>query len=419
METDDIEKYQKRFGLLGESEPMKDVVRTILQIADTDITVLITGETGTGKELIANAIHKQSLRKHEEFVKVNCGAIPSGILESELFGHKEGSFTGAVEDREGYFETANGGSIFLDEIGEMPPETQVKFLRVLETGEFMPVGGSESRQADVRIIAATNKNLKEELGKEKGFRKDLYYRIKTLTIEAPALRDRPEDISVLANHFALRFANRNNIPFKGFSPKAMDLMENYSWPGNVRELRNFVESMLTLNKDEVINSDIVASKLDMEAEYEPSSDNLPMNVDYDSQGTAERELILRQLFMIRKGIEELKGAMAGQNPNIGNFEALPSGEEAIQKYKADVLEKSDMFSTESAESEEAPARAEEEDTLINKDKLGEVTLEDIERELIKQTLDKYNFQKRKTAQALDISERTLYRKIKKYNLNES
>ncbi|MCF7886151.1 MAG: sigma-54 dependent transcriptional regulator, partial [Candidatus Marinimicrobia bacterium] len=276
MTSGEINKLQKRFGLIGESDAIKEIVQTIAQIAETDITVLIEGETGTGKELIANAIHSHSLRKHEKMVKVNCGAIPSGILESELFGHKKGSFTGAVEDRKGYFETANGGSIFLDEIGEMPPEVQVKFLRVLEEGEFIPVGGSESKTTDVRIIAATNKNLEDEIKKDEGFRKDLYYRIKTIKVTAPSLRERPEDISILAKHFALRFANRHSIAFKGFSPGALELMEDYSWPGNVRELRNFVESMITLNKGEVINSDLVASKLDMEKEDMSRSKDLPM-----------------------------------------------------------------------------------------------------------------------------------------------
>jgi transcriptional regulator with PAS, ATPase and Fis domain len=420
MQPGEVNKLQKRFGLIGESDAIKDIVRTIAQIAETDITVLITGETGTGKELIANAIHNHSLRKHEKMVKVNCGAIPSGILESELFGHKKGSFTGAVEDRKGYFETANGGSVFLDEIGEMPPEVQVKFLRVLEEGEFIPVGGSESKTTDVRIIAATNKNLQEEINKENGFRKDLYYRIKTIKIVAPPLRKRTEDIPVLAKHFALDFANRHSIAFKGFSPKAMKMMKSYSWPGNVRELKNFVESMITLNKGEVIESSQVASKLSMEQESPTTSRDLPMTIQYDKQETAERELILRQLFILRRDVNDIKNALAGTGKREAVTDLLPSGERALQRYRSSDIDISpeDIIRTREREAHEEDIETIEDDTLINKDKLGEVTIEDVERELIKETLEKFNFQKRKTARALDISERTLYRKIKKYDLEE-
>ena len=421
MNPGEINKLQKRFGLIGESDAIKEIVQTITQIAETDITVLVTGETGTGKELIANAIHTHSLRKHEKMVKVNCGAIPSGILESELFGHKKGSFTGAVDDRKGYFETANGGSIFLDEIGEMPPEVQVKFLRVLEEGEFIPVGGSESKKTDVRIIAATNKDLESEIKKEEGFRKDLYYRIKTIKITAPPLRKRPEDISVLAKHFALHFANRHSIAFKGFSPNAMEIMENYSWPGNVRELKNFVESMITLNKGEVIDSSLVASKLEMEREDHSTKRNLPMAMHYDEQESAERELILRQLFILRRDVNEIKESLGGMSKSYEVPDLLPSGERALQKYEPSKFRPSpeDVIRTQGREEhEESGFESVEETPLINKNKLGDVTIEDVERELIKETLDKFNFQKRKTARALDISERTLYRKIKKYDLEE-
>lgn len=420
MNSGKINRLQKKFGLIGESDAIKEIVQTIAQIAETDITVLITGETGTGKELIANAIHNHSLRKHEKMVKVNCGAIPSGILESELFGHKKGSFTGAVEDRKGYFETANGGSVFLDEIGEMPPEVQVKFLRVLEEGEFIPVGGSESKTTDVRIIAATNKDLEEEINREEGFRKDLYYRIKTIKVTAPPLRNRPEDISILAKHFALHFANRHSIAFKGFSPKAMEIMEQYSWPGNVRELKNFVESMITLNKGEVIDSKLVASKLNMEKEELASSRDLPMAVQYDKQETAERELILRQLFILRRDVNEIKEVLTETGKSYELPDLLPSGRKALQKYQSSEINVSpnDIIRARANEERQEEIETIEEDYLINKDKLGDVTIEDVERELIKETLEKFNFQKRKTARALDISERTLYRKIKKYDLEE-
>jgi len=226
MEVARLNKLQQSFGILGESEKIKEVIEMIDQISATDITILIMGESGTGKELIADAVHRRSLRKHQPFVKVNCGAIPAGILESELFGHVKGAFTGAIGERKGYFETANNGTILLDEIGEMPLETQVKLLRVLELGEFLPVGGSIGKKVDVRIIAATNKDLIDEIEQEK-FRKDLYYRLKTVTIVAPALRHHSEDIPLLIEKFALDFANRNNIPFNGFSHSAIHVLENY------------------------------------------------------------------------------------------------------------------------------------------------------------------------------------------------
>ena len=302
----------------------------------------------------------------------------------------------------------------------MPPEVQVKFLRVLEEGEFIPVGGSESKTTDVRIIAATNKNLQEEINKENGFRKDLYYRIKTIKIVAPTLRKRTEDIPVLAKHFALDFANRHSIAFKGFSPKAMKLMENYSWPGNVRELKNFVESMITLNKGEVIESSQVASKLSMEEESPNTSRDLPMAIQYDKQETAERELILRQLFILRRDVNDIKNTLAGTGKREAITDLLPSGERALQRYRSSDIDISpeDIIRTREREEQEEEIETVEENTLINKNKLGEVTIEDVERELIKETLEKFNFQKRKTARALDISERTLYRKIKKYDLEE-
>jgi len=303
----------------------------------------------------------------------------------------------------------------------MPPEVQVKFLRVLEEGEFIPVGGSESKTTDVRIIAATNKDLESEIKKEEGFRKDLYYRIKTIKITAPPLRKRPEDISILAKHFALHFANRHSIAFKGFSPNAMEIMENYSWPGNVRELKNFVESMITLNKGEVIDSSLVASKLEMEREDHSTKRNLPMNMKYDNQEAAERELILRQLFILRRDVNEIKESLGGMSKSYEVPDLLPSGERALQKYEPSKFRPSpeDVIRTQSREeAEESGFESVEETPLINKNKLGDVTIEDVERELIKETLDKFNFQKRKTARALDISERTLYRKIKKYDLEE-
>ncbi|HDP67131.1 MAG TPA: sigma-54-dependent Fis family transcriptional regulator [Candidatus Marinimicrobia bacterium] len=398
-----LDKLQQSFGIIGESERIKEIIETIDQVAGTDITILIAGESGTGKELIADALHKMSRRKHQPFVKVNCGAIPAGILESELFGHVKGSFTGAIEDRKGYFETANNGTIFLDEIGEMPMETQVKLLRVLELGEFIPVGGSQSKRVDVRIIAATNKDLAEEI--EKGnFRKDLYYRLKTITIVAPPLRHHSEDIPLLIERFALDFANRNNIPFKGFSPNALHIMENYRWPGNVRELKNFVESMIVLEKGAVINSTMVARRLGVEKRS--ISTNLPVRVP-KSIDQAERELILQQILLMRRDITDIKNALTGDYQPLA-LESAPRTTD-IQRYIPPVQEEEDSVEDESE-------YAEEDQSFVNPNVLGKVSLEEVERELIEKTLQKFHNRKRQTANALKISERTLYRKIKEYGL---
>ena len=256
----DINRLQKTSGIIGNTEAIQEVLEMIVQVGPVDITVLVTGESGTGKEKVAKSIHKSSKRTHEPLIIVNCGAIPEGIIESELFGHKKGAFTGAGDDRKGYFETANKGTVFLDEIGETPLETQVKLLRVLENGEFIRVGDSNTLHTDVRIIAATNKNL-ESLVKKGDFRQDLYYRLKTVSIHVPALRQRIEDLSLFVERFALEFTRTNDIVYRGFMPEAIRLMKQYNWPGNVRELKNFVESILVLEKGERVTSEMVERKL--------------------------------------------------------------------------------------------------------------------------------------------------------------
>ncbi|MFA7709526.1 MAG: sigma-54 dependent transcriptional regulator [Candidatus Neomarinimicrobiota bacterium] len=406
MDSERIDKLQQSFGILGESDRIKEIVETIDQVARTDITILICGESGTGKEVIANAIYRHSLRKHQPFVKVNCGAIPAGILESELFGHIKGSFTGAVDDRKGYFETANHGTIFLDEIGEMPPETQVKLLRVLELGEFLPVGGSEVRRVDVRVLAATNKDLAVEIERE-NFRKDLYYRIKTITLNLPPLRKHPEDIPLMVEKFALEFANRNDIVFKGFSPTAMHLLREYSWPGNTRELKNFVESMIVLQKGEVITSSMIEKRL-LGERRSISSPHLPMRIT-KSVDQAERELILQQIMMLRQELREIHDVMAS-NPLPLKYETRREMEIQNRLPHSQIEEKE-------YEEQESPEIISND--LINPEMLGKVTLAEVEKELIQRTLKKFNNRKRQAANALRISERTLYRKINEYGLEES
>ena len=256
-----IELIKQKSGIIGESDEINHVLDMVSQVADVDISVLINGESGTGKELISKAIHLGSKRASNELVIVNCGAIPEGIIESELFGHKKGAYTDASESRKGYFETADKGTIFLDEIGDMPLETQVKVLRVLEAGEYMRVGDSSPKKTDTRVIAATNKDL-ARLVKEGKFRQDLYYRLKTVTINLPPLRKRKSDIRLLVDRFALQFSRTNSIKYKGFTPEAIKVMQKCEWPGNVRELRNFVESVLILQKGERITGEIIEKQLE-------------------------------------------------------------------------------------------------------------------------------------------------------------
>lgn len=390
-----IERIQKKSGIIGRSDSIQQVLEMILQVSPVDISVLITGESGTGKEMIAKALHQNSKRSHESLVTVNCGAIPEGIIESELFGHKKGAYTDARDDRKGYFETANKGTIFLDEIGETPLETQVKLLRVLESGEFMPVGASKSKKTDVRVIAATNKDLASLVSKEK-FRQDLYYRLKTVTIDSPPLRKRVEDIGLLVERFALEFTRSNDMLYRGFMPESIRTMKNFSWNGNVRELKNFVESIIVLEKGERITVDMVEKQLGMNKTGVHDNTALPVVVPQPAE-SAERELILRQLFLLRQDVEFLK-QVASEGSSISSHVGVP----VISKNSGEVN----------------PSLHIEEDVenFIKNSAIGDITMEDLEREVIERTLKYFNNNRRASAKSLNMSERTLYRKIDQYGL---
>ena len=393
-----IDKIRKSVGMIGESDNILEMLSLISQVALTDISVLVTGESGSGKEMVAKAIHKNSNRKFESLVIVNCAAIPSGIIESELFGHKKGSFTGAIENKKGYFEEADKGSIFLDEIGELPKETQAKLLRVIESGEFLRVGESKSQKTNVRIIAATNKNLKKEVESE-NFRQDLYFRLKTINIMVPPLKDHLSDLHLFIDRFGLEFTNQNNINFRGFSPEAINTLKKYNWPGNIRELKNCVESLLVMNKGERITHNAVKKQLNL-PDY-TINDNLPVRISEDSD-KLERELILKQLLFLRQDINDIKQHLLSGNSSIkinktNSALFLPSNKNNNEENNLTNLE-------------DAQLRA------INQDAVGEITMSEIEREVIERFLTQFNGNRRKTAKALDISERTLYRKIKEYDL---
>jgi len=369
----DRETFKREHGIIGRSLEIQEIVDVIQQVAPTDITVLITGESGVGKEIIARAVHSASRRAKKAMVTVNCGAIPEGLIESELFGHEKGSFTSAVETRKGYFEIADEGTILLDEIGEMPLSTQVKLLRVLENGEFNRVGSSSARKTDVRVLAATNKVLDYEV-QQKRFRPDLYFRLRSVNIHMPPLRNRKEDIPLLVEHFVRDFASKNDLRFQGFSEDATGLLMNYDWPGNIRELRNVIESMLVLEKGKKITADDVRKYLHRET---MSDRNLPMIVN-KSVEQAERELIYRALIELKSNIEEVK---------------------QLVRHRT-VLQPEETTAV-SAE----PSNGN-----------GSITLDEMERKMIMSALERNRDNRRLAARELNISERTLYRKIKEFGL---
>jgi len=389
-----IERIQQKSGIVGRSDAIAKVLEMIAQVSPVDISVLISGESGTGKELFAKAIHQNSKRSHEQIVTVNCGAIPEGIIESELFGHKKGAYTDAKGDRKGYFESANKGSIFLDEIGETPLDTQVKLLRVIESGEFMPVGESKIKKTDVRIIAATNKDLSDLVEKGK-FRQDLYYRLNTVSIKLPSLNERVEDIALLVERFALEFTRNNDMIYRGFVPDAIRYMKNYQWKGNVRQLKNFVESILVLEKGERITGEMVEAQLGKKQIDGLKNEALPVLTSQPAD-TAERELILRQLFLLRQDVEFLKQLASPSQSTIGNVNPplLETGES--QGHSGLINEDSEYF--------------------IKNSSIGDMTIEDLEKEAIVRTLKFFKNNRRASAKSLGMSERTLYRKINFYGL---
>jgi len=400
----DLEKIRRSVGMVGESDEIIEILSLIGQIANTDISVLITGDTGSGKEMVAKAIHKNSKRKFESIVIVNCSAIPSGIIESELFGHKKGSFTGALDNKKGYFESAHKGTIFLDEIGELPLDIQAKLLRVIETGEFMRVGESKTQKVDTRIVAATNRNLLDEVS-NKNFRQDLYFRLKTVNINVPALCDHLNDLYLYVERFGLEFTNKNDIAFKGFSSEAISKLKQYHWPGNIRELKNIVESLLVINKGERISDSMVCKALNLEKENE--NKDLPVSLGQDSD-RLERELILKQLLYLRQDINELKTILLSDNYSEIN-KTEPSNP-ALFLPNHSTSKEINIEKNEHKNVEDAGISG------LKEEAVGEMTMDELEKEVIEKYLTKFKNNRRKTASALNISERTLYRKLKEYEI---
>ncbi len=418
----DLQSLKNRFSIIGNTPLLNHALNTAEQVAATDLTVLIVGESGVGKEVFSQIIHSLSARKHNPFIAVNCGAIPEGTIDSELFGHEKGSFTGAVDSRKGYFETVNGGTIFLDEIGEMPLGTQARLLRVLETGEFIRVGSSKVQKTDVRVIAATNRELIEFTQKGR-FREDLYYRLNTVPIRVPSLRDRKEDIPLLFRKFVVDFAEKYKTKPIYLDEEARGLLTEYSWPGNVRELKNIAEQISVLSKNDHIN----AIQLN---EFLPkhTAHNMPMLSGNTPVGefANEREILYKLFFDMKKDVNELKKMFLEilQNPSLSGQAAHFTKEAIINELKEDINTTSIAPISNVTIPSPAMQLPHHQPVIIDNDLQNHYEVEeslnimDKEKELILKALKKHRGRRKDASTDLGISERTLYRKIKEYDIEE-
>lgn len=408
----DIQSIKNRFGIIGNSPALNHALNTAIQVANTDLSVLIVGESGVGKEVFSMIIHALSPRKHNPFIAVNCGAIPEGTIDSELFGHEKGSFTGAVDSRKGYFETVNGGTIFLDEIGEMPLGTQARLLRVLETGEFIRVGSSKVQKTDVRVIAATNRDLLEytQAGK---FRQDLYYRLSTVPIRVPALRDRKEDIPLLFRKFASDFAERYKTQSVQLDNAAQQMLINYYWPGNVRELKNIAEQISVLSTEKLISTEVMHRFLPQHENNRslaviPSQAGTPAST---SDFKTERDILYKLFFDLKKDMNDLKQMIYDVAHHQGYTPVDPASNNALMPVYKDA-----EHTASASYNASTPILLESNDH--HEDVEETLLLADREKEFITKALKKHKSRRRDAAAELGISERTLYRKIKEYDIEE-
>ncbi|MGZ4055173.1 MAG: sigma-54 interaction domain-containing protein, partial [Bacteroidia bacterium] len=407
-----IQEIKNRFGIIGSSPILDRAIDIAKQVAPTDLTVLITGESGTGKEVFPQIIHALSARKHGQYIAVNCGAIPEGTIDSELFGHEKGSFTGAHEARKGYFEVANGGTIFLDEVAEMPLATQARLLRVLESGEFIKVGSSKVLKTDVRVVAATNVNIQQAIEKGK-FREDLYYRLNTVPIIVPPLRERKQDIFLLFRKFAADFSSKYRMPTIKLDAEAEQLLTNYYFQGNVRQLKNITEQISVIEKQRDITADIMRSYLPQQ-----QTSQLPMIVNNSAQGGndfSERDLLYKVLFDMKKDLTDLKKIVVDliDNDNQLNQDFHPENAQIIKKLYQEVG--SPETSIQLGYNNTSPIIKTQEQIPVHEVVEESLSLQEIEEDMIKKALTKHKGKRKNAAKELGISERTLYRKINEYN----
>ncbi len=403
MDNSTLLSVKQRFGIIGNSPLLNRALEVALRVATTDLTVLVTGESGVGKEFFPQIIHAHSARKHDKYVAVNCGAIPEGTIDSELFGHEKGAFTGAIEARKGYFEEANGGTIFLDEVGELPLATQVRLLRVLQTGEFMRVGSAKVQKTNVRVVAATNSNLLKAIADGR-FREDLYYRLNTVPIVVPALRERPEDIHLLFRRFATDVAVQYKMPAIALNEEARAVLESYYWRGNIRQLKNVAEQISAIEESRDITPQILAKYLaDETSATSPSVTNSAKMEDMNS----ERELLYKILFDMRSDINDLKRMMADLHSGYSSYRTTPTHTEQ-NEVKA-LMPHTPVV---------APMVEEYAESEVVVEEPREITKADMQREQIMKALRRNGGSRRAAAAELFMSERTLYRKIKELNIEE-
>lgn len=419
METSQLQRLKQRYGIVGNDNALNRALEIALKISPVDLSVLIMGENGVGKEIFPRVIHDHSLRKGKKYLAVNCGAIPDGTIDSELFGHEKGAFTGAVERREGYFAVADGGTLFLDEVGELPLPTQARLLRVLETGEYIPVGASEVKRTDVRIVAATNVDMEKAIADGK-FREDLFYRLNSVSINIPPLRQRGADVVLLFRKFALEMSEKYKMPPIRLTPEAQKMLVSYAWPGNVRQLKNIAENMSVTSEEREITPEILSLYLPAENTSQGHVVALASKEETHSF-EKEREFIYQMLFDLRREVAELK-QMVGEKhlPMVGRDTDSPtSSSRGLAIYQPQPalgrpMEKTDNSLIQDAEevtdNDVAAKETDEEDVVVDG------SLEEMERKSIKSVLNKNNGNRRLAAKQLGISERTLYRKIKEYDL---
>ncbi len=426
MNNSEMQSVKNKFGIVGVDPALNRSIDVAVQVASTDLSVLVTGESGVGKERIPQIIHQYSARKHNKYIAVNCGAIPEGTIDSELFGHVKGSFTGATSDRKGYFEEANGGTIFLDEVGELPLSTQVRLLRVLEAGEYMKVGSSEVYKTNVRVVAATNMDMPRAIS-EGRFREDLYYRLNTVPITVPPLRQRGDDIYLLFRKFATDFAEKYKMPAVSLSAEARMLLLHYSWPGNVRQLKNVTEQISVLETDREISKETLLSYLPDQA----VGANLPMVTPSagDKSFNSEREILYQVLFDMKKDMNDLKklvnDIMRNAGMHVDDIQMKPvdvhtyrdihqsyEGMQGVDNFPTDTTVPSTPVTSSSVTKIKSQRDIQDMEEYVEEN----FSLEDAEKDMIKKALEKHNNKRKYAAQDLKISERTLYRKIKQYGL---
>ena len=429
--SNELQNIKNRFGIIGNFPALNRALEKAIQVAPTDISVLVIGESGVGKEFIPKIIHSESKRKHQPYIVVNCGAIPEGTIDSELFGHEKGAFTGATATRKGYFEVADAGTIFLDEVGELPLQTQVRLLRVLESGEFMKVGSSQVQKTNVRIVAATNVNMMKAI-QDGRFREDLFYRLNTVQIDMPPLRESKGDIHLLFRKFAIDFAEKYRMPELELEPGAVHYIENYTFPGNVRQLRNLVEQMTVVERNRLVTPEKLAEYIPMESHL-PMVVNTPTNQKQSDFGS-EREIMYKILFDMRNDINDLKSLtseliknrgtsdLSNHEKNLINRIYTPENQQNVAPNSLLYFESknndSPVIQNPTIISGQDDSYEDVEDIEIEEHKPESLSLQNNEKDLIIKALEKHKGRRNKAADELGISQRTLYRKIKQYNLEE-